>query len=344
MNNHAGSWLYYALAVTAAVYLSIIALGAMLRIHNVRSTARVRRLEQQWSIPVFAALANASRTPMIGLVSAGDELPFVNFIVRLARRVSGHEREILREMVGPFLPAVAGRVHARRAEHRAAALQTIGLLRPLDYAPLFVAALDDPDPDVAMVAAVALARPEQAAHADAVYDHLERYGRWSMRSVAQMAAGFGPRAAPQLHRVFMNRARSAWVRATAGHALFIVRDVGSADLAAEVVEAESDRDLMLAAIYLLGEYGAQRHVPALRELADHTDFVIRAEAIEALGQIGQQQELRRVQAALGDENAWVALRAARALRQAHAVDLLQESASDTGRAGIIAREVLAQPA
>jgi hypothetical protein len=66
------------------------------------------------------------------------------------------------------------------------------------YASTVVAALDDPSPLVAMVAARSLAQEESTEYAHAVLKRLHRFGGWNRRFLASMLASMGPRVADTL--------------------------------------------------------------------------------------------------------------------------------------------------
>lgn len=334
--------LFYTLGLAVILAGVAVSFAVGLRLWHLRKNRHWQRLEEQWSDLLYGVLAgDIDPAVLYQRVADEDRLRFVNLLARYARRVSGKERRVLRELAAPYLPFLAQRVHSAKPQRRAWALQTLGRLGASQYAHLYVAALDDADAEVAMVAASALARPEFLEHAPLVYRHLNRFGHWSLRALARLAAGFGPQAAPALRTVFMDEHERGWVRAVAAAALFLLRDYASADAAAQVLATERDRDLVIAAAQILSEYGERRHLPTLRSLINDRDFVIRMQVIEAIGRVGEQRDLRLVQAAMADRNPWVALRAGRALAGAKAIGLLEESAQGSGGDAVIAREALA---
>jgi HEAT repeat protein len=277
------------------------------------------------------------------LVGKDEDLYFVDLVLRYARRVRGADRTTLRQLAAPYLTQVATRAQGADVERRARAVQTLGELGLPAHADTVVAALDDASPLVAMIAARALARKETPQYADAVLARLHRFTSWRPSFLASMLSSMGPEVGSVLRRTLGNSSIDPEVRAIAATALRHLHDLDSAPVAAEVLNSEKQRDLLASCLRLLGTVGGPRDLPTVRRLMDSPDFVVRATAVGALGSLGEQSDLARLrQIAVDDESHWVAINAARALREAGDVEVLRKLASSGHDRASVAVQVLAE--
>lgn len=335
--------LLIAIIVTLAVMAMAFALATIyLRLANERRAARWRRLEERWREPLLAALAEPA--PGLEALHARVEeryrLHFVRFVLAFARRVRGEELEVLKAAALPYLDPLVERADHPRMEVRLRAVQTLGELGLPRYLDVVVEALDDASPLVAMVAARALAREEYVDHLDELLQRLGRFESWSRGFIASMLASIGPSGGPALRATLADVTQPPWVRAVAAEALKQLGDLESADPAAEVVEVEDDRELLAAALGLLKVVGRPEHAQVIRVRCASPDFAIRAHALSALGELADDDDIPRLEAALDDPSPWVALHAARGLYTSGAVDRLEELAASEGPGGLVARQVL----
>ncbi|MCG6988669.1 MAG: HEAT repeat domain-containing protein [Gemmatimonadetes bacterium] len=339
-------WLL-ALVVGALILMALVfaAYAVYLRIHTDRRQRLWEQLSARWEEPVLLALSDPASAPRVHeLVAPQHRLHFVRFALEYARRVKGEERRVLQTLAEPYLAPIARRAHSREVEVRTRAVQTLGSLGLPPYAPEVVKALDDPSPLVAMVAARALASSEHPEHAARVLEHLHRFEGWSRSFMASMLAAVGPAAAPALRASFGDAHGAPWVRAVAAEALTMLRDFDAGDLAAAVVSTEDDRELVASALRLLAAVGTPEHVAAVRARCASPDNVVRVHALDALGIVGEEDDLPRLLGAMSDPSPWVAIHAARGLRAAGGMRLLRDlSDSDHPRAAL-ARQVLGEEA
>lgn len=315
----------------------------VLRLRNDRRAARWSRLEALWDSVVLDVLSgDAAPDGFWALVERRDALFALSYLQRYYRRLAGQEKGRLQALARPYLPLVAARVHHKDPDRRAWAVQTVGELSLEEHLGLVLAALDDPSPIVAMVAARSLARPDRPEHVAAVTDRLQRFTTWSPNFLASLLAAVGPAAAPPLRAVLEDGRREPAVRAVAATALAYLRDIESADVAARVAGTATDRDLLAAALRVLERVGRGAHAPAARTLLAAVDPVVRAAAAAALGRIGEGADLERLRSACEDESRWVALHAARALRNAGDTQTLHRLASSGRQRATLAMQVLSE--
>jgi HEAT repeat protein len=315
----------------------------VLRFQHDRRDARWRDLEARWEAAIFDVIAgDAEPEALWNLVADDEQLYCVDYILRFARRVTGEERRRLATLAQPFLPPIAERVQARDPQRRARAVQTLGELGLARYVNEVIVALDDPSPLVAMVAARALAREEHAGYLEPVLSHLHRFTNWSPNFLASMLSFVGPSAAPALRSELADARRLPEVRAVVATALTNLNDYDAANVAAPILEEETNRELVTAVLRLLSRIGREEQLPLVRKAAQSTDFVIRAAAATALGSLGQAQDMQVLREACEDDSKWVALHAARALRDAGEVESLYELAESERARATLALQVLSE--
>jgi len=338
----------FLVAGTLLLCILLVVFSAIAVVVRARNTRRARHwsmLEDRWEPAVLEALDGACTPASVrSLVRKRDALLFVEYVSRFARRVRGTERELLTEMVAPWLPAVARRLEHRDEATRARAVQTISLLAHGGYAGRLVRALDDRSELVSMAAARALARRERLEFAPQVLRRLPRFARWRPSFVSAMLTGMGPDAVPELLAAFADPGQPAEARAILADALNALHVLEAADIAAGLLGPHRNRDLVAAALRLLRDLGRPEHVAAVRLLLTSQDDMVRTGAIAAFGALATPAELELLVPALEDASHRAALEAARALRSFRNGAELYALAKRDHPHAIIAAEVLAESA
>lgn len=329
--NWARIWQFYLDQPELAVLLAgnlLFAMGTVflagtalfLRIRNDRKARRWAELERRWSATSLDVVGGAQKpTKLWALVPDRDRLRFIDFLLRFARRLVGPERRVVDDLAAPYLDLLLPQLADRRPERRARAVQTLSTLGRRRYAAHLERALDDPSPLVAMVAARALARRESPDFAMPILRRLHRFDTWRASFLSSMLAAIGPAVAQSLRQAFSDPTFQPRVRAVAADALRELNDYPSAEFAAHALEVETDRELLAAALGIIAHMGQPKHVEAVRRHVVSSEPIVRARAIQALGQVGTANDLATLTGALGDPSPWVALRAAEALRDSRAL-------------------------
>jgi len=319
-----------------------LALGALaLRARNDRKAQHWAELERRWEAKTVEVVTQEARPDRLwALVRSGEELRFVDFLLRFARRLTGTERSRVEELAAPYLDRIVPQLSSRSPERRARAIQTIATLSRRRYADRVLRALDDPSPLVAMVAARSLARRGSPKFAAAILRRLHRFGHWRPSFLASMLASIGPAVTPALRSALPDRSVPPATRAVAADALREVNDDGAADVAADVLGDATDRELLIAILGLLAHVGRADQVEAIRRHVSTPDPVVRSRVMTALGRIGAPEDMATLLGALDDPSPWVALRAAEALYEANDPGLATFATSDHPRAPL-ARQILA---
>jgi HEAT repeat protein len=336
------------LLIIGIALLVLLAIGfaisvVMLRRKNDRTRVHWQRLESKWDEVLLDVLAGARpKDAFWEIVAPGEQLYAVNYVLRYIKRVEGEERVRLQELGRPYLEPVIPRMQRGDPERRARAVQTVGEIGLPEHAELVIRALDDPSPLVAMVAARSLARKEHPEFIREVLKRLHRFSTWSRNFLSSMLAAVGADAMPILREVYGDPHHPTQVRAIVAQALGYLHDFGAADVAARVLETEEDREILAASLRLISGVGQPEHLPAVRRLVTSSDFVVRAAAVSAIGNIGRPDDMPLLHTACEDDSRWVAIHAARALRDAGHVDSLQKLAASGRARATLAMQVLSE--
>jgi len=333
------------IAIVAALFIVTLVFSVYAFVLRLRHEARDReraRYASKWKDRILLALADDDEARALQeSVEEDERLPFVGFAVQYARRVRGDGREALSRLVKPFLGPIVERADSRRVEIRARAIQTLGTLGLPEHSARLIAALDDPSPLVAMVAARALSFGEAPEYAEAVLSRLHRFTGWNRRFLASMLASMGPSVTATLRAGLADSGAEARSRAVAAEALQIQADLGAGDVAAGVLRTTTDRDLLASTLRLVREVGRPEHAESVRMHVRSPDLAVRAQALHALGTVGGEAEIPQLVEAMRDPSPWAALNATEGLLAAGGGRLLAEMAASGDGVGALARQVLA---
>ncbi|MBI4565985.1 MAG: HEAT repeat domain-containing protein [Planctomycetes bacterium] len=335
-------------ACVTALFLMAISFAAaavILRIRNERKAARRTRREAAWDPDLLDVISgNKEPRAVASRIAPRDREHFVDHLLRYAFHIRGDELRRVRDLAAPFLPDVVKRLARSDPGRRARAVHVLGTLGLPRYLKDVTAALDDPFPFTALVAARVLAQLGQPHRFAPVLSRLHRFENWSPGFLASLISDVGIGIAPDLRALAEHRERSARERAVAVEALARMNDAEAADVAARLLETETDRELMAACLRLLIRVGRIDHVPAVRRVFASEDFVLRAHAVSAMARLAGASAVPALQEALLDPSPWVALHAARGLLESRNLEPLQELAASDAPRSELAKQALAEGA
>ncbi len=307
--------------VVLATSLLLAAAAVAFRRRNARRRTRMDERSAAWRDAVQEVLYDgADASELSNSVSPSDVPYFLNLLLKYVRRLDGDERDTICRLAEPHLHSVLHFMSHRSPTRRMRTIQMLGELRPADAQEPVVAALDDPSPLVAMVAATTLARHHAPEHAAAILDRLARFEHWRRDFLAAMLASMGADALAALRETLRDDERTPTVRAAAADALAALSDSAAADDARDVLVTTDDVELQAATLRLLASVGRLPHLPAVRQWLDPEQALpVRLAAIRAVGRFGGPEDVAPlVGAARDDPSPWVAIAAARALKDAGA--------------------------
>lgn len=319
----------------------VTAWALVYRVRNHRKSRRLTALESQWHPRILDALERPEGIPALQAeVQAEDRLHLLVVLHRFARRVKGEEQDRLRLMARPFLPALERLLVHRKEGERAWGLRLLGTLGGAAARPRLQGALEDPSPLVTVTAIRELADPGYLDGIPRILDALRRLERWNRYFLATVLSGLGAGAAPAFRQVLMDPDEPTWLRVVVAETLLILNDIPSGDDVAQLVREASDRNLLISALNLLARVGREVHLPEIRVRLESPDFPIRAAAATALGGCGSREDLPLLLQTMRDPEPWVALQAARAVRDLGGREALDRIAGMGGELGILAGQVL----
>jgi HEAT repeat protein len=331
------------IAAMLLITVALVVVAFLFRFRNRRKALRWARLEARWEPMLLDVIGgDVPAAALRQRVGRGEELYFVDFVYRYARRLRGGELAVLSSLVRPYLRPIVAGVRNGDPERRARAVQTLGVLDLAGQARTIARALEDPSPLVTMVAARALARPEQVSYAPLVLASLHRFDNWSPRFLSSMLASMGSDAAPILRTTLADRSLPIGQRTVAADALRKLADPDATDVAVDVLREPVNRDLHCAALRLIAEVGQPDCSPALRPLTTSADPVVRAQAIGALGRLGDAGDADSMRLAVDDDSPWVVIQALRGLRDVGRDDVVEELSLSVHARAAVARQVLAE--
>jgi len=312
-----------------------------LRTRNIREDRRWTYLEHIWEPILFAILTGERREREIyARVLRKDRRRFVTFLIRYARQLKGVEQDTVLRLAAPYLEGIAEDVRHRSPEVRASALQALGELSVTEYHAEFLHGLKDPSLLVTMIAIQALARHGDPDDAKKVLQVLDRFQHWNIGHLSTILASMGQTCAPILRAALTDSTRPPRIRAVMARTLASLTDVGAADVGSQMLQSESDTDLVVALLALIEKVGGPEQLPAVRGLLHSPDHAVRALAVTTLARIGTAEDAGYIRAALDDGSNWVLLHAVRGLEEMGATNLLTEVADSEHAGAIAAREVL----
>lgn len=294
------------------VFLLIIALLVTIAILRYAAERRKRleaALSRRWQ-PVF--------------FHAVEGLPFE------APRVFGRDREIILLIWIHFTESIRGDARLRlrqlaldlkldRTAHillkrgsirsRMMAIVALGRMQSVEVRDQIALFVTDPSPMLSLLAARSLLQIDASRGIRTILDELVRRDDWPLRSVAAMLAEL-PRdvlAAPLIDAVKDSPASST----SRLLRLLSTLNLGDTwDVLAPLLGNDKPVEILVAALKACSD---PRALAAVRHLAGHEQWIVRAQAAAALGRLGNEPDGLLLQTMLGDPEWWVRYRAARAL-------------------------------
>ena len=120
--------------LTAAAIFAVVVF--LLRLRNEREDRLWARLNGTWEPILLEALSGQRELQDLwDHVEEGDQLHFLEFVLRYAQRLGGAEQDVLRRAAKPYLKAMLPLLSNRRVGIRARAVQTLGNLGLPEYLP-----------------------------------------------------------------------------------------------------------------------------------------------------------------------------------------------------------------
>ncbi|NQV38287.1 MAG: HEAT repeat domain-containing protein [Candidatus Marinimicrobia bacterium] len=306
------------LVILVFVLLGIALLLALmtiyLRFRNMAMSKRWRKLEEKWNSIIIQIISE--KVPIERLTATihkSEKLYFIQFLMRFAERFTGKEFKIIEQLARPFLPLIVERSQGGNPERRARAIQTLSVLGFDEFSYSIVKSLDDESPMVAMVAARSLARKDYSDYIKFILPRMDRFENWSLNYFSSLLTSFGPGALKEIRNTYGDPAQSSRIRVACMSAMRNLSDLEGVPVAQRVLGETDDIELLATTLRFIKKMGSQKQHDAVRPLIEHKDFIVRANALSALGRIGSTADEVCLKKGLEDDSNWVAVHAAKAL-------------------------------
>ena len=338
--------------------IAFAATAAGLHLRAARAERRRAARWARWEPGLLDALVGAGdAAAFAATVTRPERADALALLVAYALRLGGESLATLAVAAAPLLPDGRAALRSPRADRRAASVRLLGLLGAEADRPALADALRDPVPAVAMAAARALARTQDARFVGPVVGALGRFEPWGTNAVASMLALYGLAAGPALAQTFADTGACGSVRVVCAEALrrlgFFPAAPAAARIAATMLPATppatlaagpaASVELCTASLRLLRDVGGPAEAWAVRPLLSSPHAAVRLHAVSTLAAISQDPaDAARIEHALGDASAWVAQRAARGLIESGRAAHLHALAAGDAPRNRAARQALAE--
>jgi HEAT repeat protein len=321
--------------------ISFALLVIFLRIKNSFHEKTWAHLHKLWNVAVLEVLSgDLSADEFRRLIPQKHQLNFVRFLASYAYRLRGSDLKILSELAKPYLPHVIDQFKHRNSGVRAWAVNTINLLGMPQYENVIEKALDDKSPKVAMFAASALLKTQKLVYVEQILKSFHRFQHWNLNSLISLLSKIGSDAIPISRIVYLDRNENLRTRIVAAEVLKKLKDYAIADDVVEILDKETDRELLAASLRLISQVGQQKHRPIVLKLGKSPDDVIRINAVKALRQLCIDEDKTVFQQAIDDPSPWVAIQAAWGLKELGDLSFLNEMVANKHRRARLALQVM----
>jgi HEAT repeat protein len=329
--------------VLLALTVAFGMLALWLRFQHNRHERLWQGLHQLWDEDILNVLSgDMSAIAFRKLVKPEHELNFVRFLAPYGWRLRGSDLGVLKELVQHYMPHVARQLQHKDAGVRAWAVNVISLFGMPEYEFEIFKAIEDEAAVVVMFAASTLLAQKRVHYITPVLDHVQRFDKWNINSLASLLSAMGPEAVPILEKIYLNPNRDVRTRRIAALALANFADYAVADAAAAQLATIKDMELAVATLKLLSQVGQAHHRAAVKDLCVAPSEVLRVNAMRTLRALCTPEDRDFLLDAMNDASPWVARQAVWALKDLGATDLLEQLVRDGHPRATLARQVLEQ--
>lgn len=332
--------------VLTLLTLLFAALAISLRVQHYRHERLWKGLQKKWGNDILNVLSGeTSATEYRKLVEKGEELDFVRFLASYAYRLRGSDLDVLSGLARDYLPFVIKRLRHKSPGVRIWAINVISLFGMPQYEVEMARLLEDRNSAVAMFAATSLLSHKCVQYIEPILRQFPRFQKWNVNALANLLVTIGPSVVPMLMKIYADRSSPLQTRVVIAEALGRCGAYAAADSGVRVLANESNRDLLIATLHMLGNVGMEEHLEQIRLCCASPDDVLRINAMQTMRKLGTQDDVPLFRKSLEqDGNIWVARQAALALKQFGDTSTLKKIAGNNQHPrSALTRQVLAQP-
>lgn len=312
--------IYYLLSLGIVVFFAMSAFFALLtlflRYQNNRRDALWQSLHELWDNDILMVLSgDMSVADFQKRIPRKQELNFIKYLTPYAWRLAGSDLNILSALANPYLPRVLKQLKHHNPEIRAWAISALSHFGMPKHVSTVMPHLRDPSSVVAMSAANALLQQRKVYYIEPVLKYFHRFDQWNIASLTSLITNCGTHAIPVLERIYLDRSKTVRTRIVAAEALSQLNDFDIADKAAELLDTETDQEMIAASLRLLAVVGQTSHRDIVNKLCQSDNDVIRVNAMKTLRNISVAEDIPVFRHGLVDPSPWVAVQSARGLHE-----------------------------
>ena len=308
-----------AIAIFLMVLLNILMVVATIGVKTLRTyeRRRVQRLREDLEPALYDYLATGGIPPRIlRKVRGRDRTVLSDMIIELLNVLRGSESQrmiSLAEDLG-LVQRDLDRLYARGRWRRAKAAENLGYYGGSEAASLVSRLLREGDETVKAVAARALSRIGTKSAAESLTGYLGSGSELTRLRMAENLERIGPLAVSQLLELVESEEEDdRQAQILAARILGNLRVAEAGPVLGLAIRRHWNTDLRAQATQALGKIGNPDDIPVILEAAGDGSWPVRAQAANALGMIGDVSTVPTLEDLATDQEWWVRLNASRAL-------------------------------
>ena len=312
------------------------------RKRNIKKEERWNYFEEKWENPILETLAGSiSEEKMLKLVEQGEELYWIDFLVKYAKRLKGSELIIIRSLASPYLDIIKKRADILSdPEYQARALRTLSQLGDEKYLDMLLDGLKSNSPLVVMIASRELALKGHPEHGKEIVNSLENYIHWDHHFLSAMISNMGTSFLETLREKFLSQETSIELKTVIARSLIKLGDQNASASALELLKSETDLRLINSAIYIVENLGTVDDLEIIRPFIEHEQPSVRISALRAISGLSLSDETDLYKMMFSDTEAAVVLALIEILVNNKNSEILKCFASGKTTKSMLAKEAL----
>lgn len=304
------------IAVLVMVALNVVTIAAILAAKVLRTLneSRLQSRRDHLEPALYEYLATGEVSPILHQAEDKDFLAYL--IVEILNQVRGSQGRQLVELAGELglVERDLERLDSRQRWRRAKAAENLGYYGGADAVGPVSGLLTDRDETVRAVVAHALSRLGTEDAAQALAKRLVSSSELTSLRMAENLERIGPLAVhPLIELLEGEKEEERQAQVFAAQVLGSLRVADARPALCRAIQRHWNTDLRAQATQALGRIGDPDDVPVILEAAEDTSWPVRVQAANALGMIGAVSTVPTLENLVTDEEWWVRLNASRAL-------------------------------
>jgi len=291
--------------------------AALFRLWDNRKQTIQTRKNEKWYGPLFSFLdGDIKPDEFQKLVSKSDFPYFIEFMKEFFLDLAGNEKELLRQLLIQMEldHKMIKQLSARNSWKRMYAIYFLGLMDCQKAVLELRQKIYDKSEVVRMLAISTLMQLRDLESLPTILDHLNKKGSKENQSqITEFLMEFGTAILPHLESAFINANLKDWIKQVCidvfGHFVYIEM---TNDLVS-LYRQTNNIEVKTSCVAALGKFEDPSLCGFFEQVLDNPHQAIRVHAIKALGKLGSETSLPRLEKLSQDQDFWVAKRSIEAL-------------------------------